>query len=72
MKSTQDEKKIKEFLKYLKEVQKPLPLSKIKELRNLELMGSPYNQSLIAMIKDEQELVKGAKSSDKTRKPAKS
>ena len=72
MKSTQDEKKIKEFLKYLKEVQKPLPLSKIKELRNLELMGSPYNQSLIAMIKDEQELVKGAKSNDKARKPAKS
>jgi len=28
-------------------------MSKINELKSLEMMSSPYNQSLIAMIKDE-------------------
>ena len=33
-------------------------MSKINELKKLELMASPYNQSLIAMIKDEYESFK--------------
>ncbi|CDW71171.1 UNKNOWN [Stylonychia lemnae] len=53
LKSTKDEKKIKEFLKYFKTEQKPLPYKKINELKSLEIMSSPYNQSLIDMIKDE-------------------
>lgn len=43
------------MLEIIKETKKPLPMSKINELKKLELMASPYNQSLIAMIKDEYE-----------------
>lgn len=76
LKSNKDEKKIKEFLKFLKEQQQPLPISKIKELKSLEIMSSPYNQSLIDMIKDEYEQYKrGDKKSEsltKNKKSAKS
>lgn len=55
LKSLKDLKKIKDMLLYLKQTQKPLPLSKMNELKMLEIMSSPYNQSLIAMLKDEYE-----------------
>ena len=41
------------MIKQLDETRRPLPLSKINELKQLELMASPYNQSLIAMIQVE-------------------
>ena len=41
------------MLEEIKESKRPLPMAKINELKKLELMASPYNQSLIAMIKDE-------------------
>eukprot|EP00347_Sterkiella_histriomuscorum_P012419 403368653 len=76
LKSTKDEKKIKEFLKYLKTEQKPLPYQKINELKSLEIMSSPYNQSLIDMIKDEYDQFKRTdrKSQNdlKPKKPSKS
>lgn len=73
MKSSKDEKKIKEFLKYLKEHKKPLPYAKINELKSLEIMSSPYNQSLIDMIKDEYEqFKKGNKKSNHSKKSSKS
>ena len=36
-------------------------MSKINELKQLEMMASPYNQSLISMIKDEIEFHKKKK-----------
>ena len=36
-------------------------MSKINELKQLEMMASPYNQSLISMIKEEQEYNKSKK-----------
>ena len=41
------------MIKQIDETQKPLPMTRINELKLLELMASPYNQSLIAMIKVE-------------------
>lgn len=38
-----DEKKIKELLQVLKDTNKPLPQSVIKELKMLEIMNSPYS-----------------------------
>ena len=43
------------------ETGKPLPLSRINELKSLELMASPYNQSLIAMMHVELALFKKVK-----------
>ena len=51
---------ITELIDVIKETKKPLPIAKINELKKLELMASPYNQSLIAMIKDEYENYKRA------------
>ena len=44
---------IKDMIRQLDETQKPLPMSRVNELKQLELMASPYNQSLISMIKVE-------------------
>ena len=52
-KSKRDINKIQDMIKQIDETGKPLPMSRINELRMLELMASPYNQSLIAMIKVE-------------------
>jgi hypothetical protein len=43
------------------ETGKPLPMSRINELKLLELMASPYNQSLIAMIKVELDISRKTK-----------
>lgn len=52
-KSKRDIHKIQDMIKQIDETQKPLPMTRINELKLLELMASPYNQSLIAMIKVE-------------------
>ena len=53
---------IRELLEYLNETQKPLPMARINELKMLEMMASPYNQSLISMIKEESDFYKSKKS----------
>jgi len=46
------------MIRQIDETGKPLPMSRINELKLLELMASPYNQSLIAMIKVELDITK--------------
>jgi len=46
------------MIRQIDETGKPLPMSRINELKFLELMASPYNQSLIAMIKVEFDMAK--------------
>lgn len=58
MNSSADEKKINELLQQINNTKKPLPMKKINELKALEMMASPYNQSLINMIKEEGDLHK--------------
>jgi hypothetical protein len=41
------------MIKDLEQSKKPLPMHRINDLKALELMSSPYNQSLIAMIQTE-------------------
>jgi hypothetical protein len=43
MKSVADENKINELLEVLTTTKKPLAMSKINELKLLEMMSSPYN-----------------------------
>ena len=45
--------KIKELIKELQETNKALPAVRINELRNLDVMTSPYNQTLLSMLKVE-------------------
>jgi len=47
-----DEKKVIELIKRAKATAEPLPLAELNELKNLEIMESPYSQSLHGMIKD--------------------
>jgi hypothetical protein len=47
-----DEKKIKDLLSVLQESNKPLPMKYIGELKVLEIMGSPYSQPLMGMIRE--------------------
>jgi len=42
-KSQKDQHKIRELLEELKRTQRPLPISRVNELKLLELMTSPYN-----------------------------
>lgn len=42
-KSKRDINKIQEMIKQIDETQKPLPMTRINELKLLELMASPYN-----------------------------
>lgn len=41
--SQKDEVKIREMLAIIKQTKKPLPISQINELKQLEIMASPYN-----------------------------
>jgi len=43
------------MLDQLNQTKKPLPMARINELKALEMANSPYNQPLLAMIKDEAE-----------------
>ena len=52
-KSKKDIAMIKDMIHQLDETKKPLPMSRVNDLKQLELMASPYNQSLISMIKVE-------------------
>ena len=49
------------MIRQIDETGKPLPMARINELKLLELMTSPYNQSLIAMIKVELDIAKKLK-----------
>ena len=60
-KSKKDIVKIQDMIRQIDETGKPLPMSRINELKLLELMASPYNQSLIAMIKVELDIAKKVK-----------
>lgn len=59
------------MIKQIDETQKPLPMSRINDLKLLELMTSPYNQQLISMIKVEVELLKKIKEQKKKEKQEK-
>ena len=65
-KSKRDIQKIQDMIRQIDETGKPLPLTRINELKLLELMASPYNQSLIAMIKVELDLSRKMKELRKT------
>jgi len=45
--------KIKELIKELTDTEKALPAHRINELRELDVMTSPYNQTLLSMLKVE-------------------
>ena len=60
-KSKRDILKIQEMIKQIDDTGRPLPMSKINELKTLELMASPYNQSLIAMVQVELDLTRKMK-----------
>ena len=49
------------MIRQIDETGRPLPMARINELKMLELMASPYNQSLIAMIKVELDISKKMK-----------
>ena len=49
------------MIRQIDETGKPLPMTRINELKLLELMTSPYNQSLIAMIRVELDIAKKTK-----------
>lgn len=49
------------MINQIDETGKPLPVARISELKLLELMASPYNQSLIAMIRVELDIAKKVK-----------
>lgn len=49
------------MIKQIDQTQKPLSMSRINELKLLELMTSPYNQQLVSMISFEVELLKKIK-----------
>ena len=69
-KSKKDISKIQDMIKQIDDSGKPLPMTKINELKLLELMASPYNQSLIAMIKVELDITKKIKELKKTQQSA--
>lgn len=49
----QDQAKIKNLLKELESTKRPINITKFNELKNLDLMATPYNHSLIALIETE-------------------
>ena len=49
------------MIRQIDETEKPLSISRINELKYLDLMSSPYNQSLIAMIKVELDIIRKMK-----------
>ena len=49
------------MIRQIDDTEKPLPISRINELKYLDLMSSPYNQSLIAMIKVELDIIRKMK-----------
>lgn len=57
-KSKKDITRIKGMIQTIDETQRALPIHRINELKLLELMTSPYNQSLIAMIQVELDYLK--------------
>lgn len=50
--------KVKAMLKELKKSDKPLSIQRITELKNLDVMSSPYNQTLVSMLKVEKSQLK--------------
>lgn len=53
VRAMRDVAKIRELLRELHETGKALPLQRMNELRNLQVMTSPYNQTLQTMLKVE-------------------
>lgn len=53
VRAMRDAAKIREMLKELHETGQALPLQRMNELRNLQVMTSPYNQTLQTMLKVE-------------------
>ena len=58
VRAMRDVAKVRELLRELHETGKSLPLSRMNELRNLQVMTSPYNQTLLAMLRMENAQVK--------------
>jgi len=50
--------KIKNLLKELENTKRPISILKFNDLKNLDLMATPYNHSLIALIETEVTLQK--------------